>query len=108
MREINGIVTGCYAPEFERVAQQFLNHFETGQEVGAGLCVYRKGERVVDLWGGYSDPDTKTPWSADTLIVVFSVSKGLTAMALNLAAERGRFEWDAPVAEYWPSFAQCG
>ncbi|MCF8177508.1 MAG: beta-lactamase family protein, partial [Sulfuritalea sp.] len=46
--------------------------------------------------------------SADTLIVVFSVSKGLTAMALNLAAERGRFEWDAPVAEYWPSFAQCG
>ena len=108
MREISGIVTGQYAPEFERVAQQFLKHFETGQEVGAGLCVYRKGALVVDLWGGYSDPDTKTLWSADTLIVVFSVSKGLTAMALNLAAEQGRFEWDAPVAEYWPAFAQSG
>ena len=106
MSEINGIVTGYYAPAFERVAQQFTNHFETAQEVGAGLCVYHRGEVVVDLWGGLSDPDTKTPWSADTLAVVFSVTKGLTAMALNLAAERGKFEWDAPVAQYWPAFGQ--
>lgn len=108
MREISGVVSGRYVPEFEPVAQQFLKHFETGLEVGAGLCVYRKGELAVDLWGGYSDPGAKTLWTADTLIVVFSVSKGLTAMALNLAGESGKFEWDAPVAEYWPAFAQGG
>jgi CubicO group peptidase (beta-lactamase class C family) len=108
MREINGIVTGFCAPEFERVAGQFTKHFETGQEVGAGLCVYYRGEMVVDLWGGIADPDTNKPWSADTLSVVFSVTKGLTATALNLAAERGHFDWDAPVANYWPAFGQSG
>ncbi|MCB1707441.1 MAG: beta-lactamase family protein, partial [Halioglobus sp.] len=89
MREINGVVTGHCAPAFERVARQFSRHFNTGQEVGAGLCVYHRGEMVVDLWGGYADPDTGTPWREDTLSVVFSVTKGLTAIALNLAAERG-------------------
>jgi CubicO group peptidase (beta-lactamase class C family) len=108
MREFNDIVKGSCAPEFERVARQFSRHFETGQEVGAALCVYQRGEVVVDLWGGLADPDTRTPWTADTLCVVFSVTKGLTAMALNLAAERGRFEWDEPVASYWPAFGQSG
>jgi len=108
MREINGVVTGHCAPAFERVARQFSRHFNTGQEVGAGLCVYHRGEMVVDLWGGYADPDTGTPWREDTLSVVFSVTKGLTAIALNLAAERGMFAWDAPVARYWPEFGQRG
>ena len=99
MGEFNGFVQGHCAPAFERVSRQFALHFETGQEVGAGLCVYHRGEMVVDLWGGLADPDTRTPWTADTLSVVFSVSKGLTAIALNLAAERGSFAWDAPVVE---------
>jgi CubicO group peptidase (beta-lactamase class C family) len=108
MPEINDIVSGHYSPPFEGVARQFSRHFETGQEVGAGLCVYHRGEMVVDLWGGLAHTDTKTPWTADTLAVVFSVSKGLTAIALNLAGERGSFDWDAPVASYWPAFGQCG
>jgi CubicO group peptidase (beta-lactamase class C family) len=108
MLEINDIVTGHYAPAFEGVVRQFANHFQTRQEVGAGFCVYHQGELVVDLWGGLADPDSKTPWDADTLAVVFSVSKGLTAIALNLAAERGNFDWDTPVARYWPAFGQNG
>lgn len=108
MYDINGIVSGHYAPAFEPVARQFSHHFDSGQEVGAGLCVYHRGELVLDLWGGLADPERKTPWNGDTLSVVFSVTKGLTAIALNLAAERGKFEWDAPVAEYWPAFGQCG
>jgi CubicO group peptidase (beta-lactamase class C family) len=104
----DGIVNGHCAPAFERVARQFSAHFDNGQETGAGLCVYHRGEMVVDLWGGLAHPDTNTPWQADTLSVVFSVTKGLTAIALNLAAERGMFAWDVPVAEYWPGFAQGG
>ena len=108
MHEINGIVSGHYAPAFETVVRQLSHHFETGQEVGAGLCVYHRGERVLDLWGGLADPERKTPWNGDTLSVVFSVTKGLTAIALNLAVEHGKFEWDAPVAMYWPAFGQGG
>ena len=73
-----GIVTGHCAPAFERVARQFSAHFDNGQETGASLCVYHRGEMVVDLWGGLADPETNTPWQADTLSVVFSVTKGLT------------------------------
>jgi CubicO group peptidase (beta-lactamase class C family) len=108
MGEISDTVDGYCAPAFEPVARQFSRHFASGQEVGAGLCVYHRGEVVVDLWGGLADPATATPWTADTLSVVFSVSKGLSAIALNLAAQRGAFEWDAPVAQYWPAFGQCG
>ncbi|MGL4566651.1 MAG: serine hydrolase domain-containing protein, partial [Halioglobus sp.] len=76
MLEIKGAVNGQYAPAFERVANQFSRHFASAQEVGAGLCVYHRGEMVVDLWGGLADPSSRTPWSADTLSVVFSVTKG--------------------------------
>jgi CubicO group peptidase (beta-lactamase class C family) len=101
-------ISGHFAPGFEPLADQFARHFIKGQEIGASLCVYHHGERVVDLWGGLADRTTRAPWTADSLIVVFSATKGLAAMALNLAAERGRFAWDAPVADYWPAFAQGG
>ncbi len=99
---------GHYAPAFAPLAAQFAHAFTTGQEIGASLCVYHRGERVVDLWGGLADRAQQTPWTADSLIVVFSATKGLAAMALNLAAERGKFDWDAPVAQYWRDFAQAG
>lgn len=101
-------IAGQFSPAFEPVARQFSRHFESAQEIGASLCVYHRGELVVDLWGGLADQATQTPWMAESLIVVFSVTKGLAAMALNLAAERGQFDWDAPVARYWPDFSQNG
>lgn len=108
MKTASGPISGQFAPGFEPLAEQFARHFQTGEEFGASLCVYHRGERVVDLWGGVADVRTRKPWEADTLIVVFSVTKGLAAMALNLAAERGLFEWDRPVADYWPAFGQNG
>jgi CubicO group peptidase (beta-lactamase class C family) len=103
-----GPIAGQYAEGFAPLAAQFSAHFKTQQEIGASLCVYHRGEMVVDLWGGLADTETKAPWTADSLVVVFSATKGLAAMALNMAAERGKFEWDAPVARYWPAFAQNG
>ena len=99
---------GHCAPAFAPLAREFARSFERGEEIGASLCVYHRGALVVDLWGGWADQAQQKPWHADTLIVVFSVTKGLAAMALNLAADQGAFEWDAPVARYWPGFAQNG
>lgn len=99
---------GHCSPAFAALAQAFARSFARGEEIGAALCVYHRGELVVDLWGGWADRTQQTPWQADTLVVVFSVTKGLAAMALNLAAQRGAFDWDAPVARYWPGFAQNG
>jgi len=108
MQTATGAIAGQYAKRFAPLAAQFAQHFAQREEIGASLCVYHRGELVVDLWGGLADRDTGVPWTADSLIVVFSVTKGLAAMALNLAAERGKFAWDEPVARYWPAFARAG
>jgi CubicO group peptidase (beta-lactamase class C family) len=99
---------GQYAPAFATLARHFAHTVTSGEEIGAALCVYHHGECVVDLWGGWADRTRRTPWQADSLVVVFSVTKGLAAMALNLAAQQGAFDWDAPVAHYWRGFAQNG
>jgi len=98
---------GTYADGFERVARCFANQIEK-DEVGASLAVYRKGECVVDLWGGKADVASDRPWVRDTRIVLFSVTKGFAAMAFHLLADRGLLDWDARVADYWPGFAQNG
>lgn len=99
---------GSYADGFAPVAAQFAAHVRDGAEVGAGLTIYHRGRCVVDVWGGSADVARAQPWARDTRIVVFSVTKGLTAMALALLADRGQLAWDAPVATYWPGFAAHG
>lgn len=103
-----GPAQGGYADGFEPVAKLFADQLVDGTEVGAGFTVYHRGECVLDLWGGLADPETERPWERDTRICLFSVSKGFVAMALHLLADRGELDWEAPVAEYWPEFAQNG
>ena len=103
-----GPARGSYADGFESVARLFAHQLERGAEIGAGFTVYRRGECVIDLWGGWADVESERPWERDTRICVFSVTKGFVAMALHLLADRGQLEWDAPVAQYWPEFAQSG
>ncbi|MBL8684195.1 MAG: beta-lactamase family protein [Myxococcales bacterium] len=98
---------GTYDRAFAPLAERFAKQLET-QEVGASLCVYHRGERVVDLWGGFSNVQTGARWQSDTRALVFSVTKGLAAMATLLLTDRGELELDAPVAAYWPSFAKAG
>lgn len=99
---------GRYEDGFEPLVRTFAAALAEGREVGAGLTVYHRGRLVVDVWGGLADARTGRLWEEDTRIVVFSVTKGLAAMAMLLLAERGAFEWDAPVATYWPGFARGG
>jgi CubicO group peptidase (beta-lactamase class C family) len=99
---------GRYEDGFEPLARTFADQLADGSEVGAGLTVYQHGRPVVNVWGGLACVATGRPWEEDSRIVVFSVTKGLAAMAMLLLAECGAFEWDAPVATYWPGFARGG
>ncbi len=101
-------IQGSVAPGFEPVAAAFRENFEQRGERGAACAVYYRGRKVVDLWGGYRDPDARAPWSADTMVNVFSATKGLAAMTLALAHSRGWLDYDARVAQYWPEFAANG
>jgi CubicO group peptidase (beta-lactamase class C family) len=104
MTAINGEV----AAGFEPVREAFKANFARHGDIGAAVCVYRDGRPVVDLWGGVADPDSGRPWVRDTLQLVYSATKGATATAAHLLAQRGALDLDAPVAEYWPEFAANG
>ena len=101
-------VQGAVAPGFEAVHDAFAANFAEHGEIGAACCVYRDGEPVVDVWGGLADRDDARSWARDTVVIVFSCTKGVTAVAANQLIERGLLDPDAPVAEYWPEFAQEG
>jgi CubicO group peptidase (beta-lactamase class C family) len=104
MTEIGGHVE----PGFEGVASAFERNFAEHGEVGAATAVYVGGRKVVDLWGGMADEAAGTPYTEDSLQLVFSTTKGATAACANLLAQRGDLDLDAPVAEYWPEFKAAG
>ncbi|MFT4623018.1 MAG: CubicO group peptidase (beta-lactamase class C family) [Myxococcota bacterium] len=95
---------GTVALGFEGVRSAFEANFQQRGEIGAALCVYHHGERVVDLWGGQSNRDAGTAWHGDTLSVAFSCTKGLVALMFTMLADRGELVLDAPIARYWPEF----
>ena len=101
-------VDGIVEPGWEGVRDAFVANFEERGEVGAAVCVYFGGEPVVDLWGGVAQPASGAPWTRDTIVGVFSATKGVTAIGANLAIERGQLDPDAPVAAYWPEFGAHG
>lgn len=97
-------VHGTTAPGFEPVRRTFARNAFRG-EWGGALSVWHDGRFVVDLWAGLSDQRRRTPWQPDTLATVFSSTKGLVALCFLMLADRGKLDYDAPVAEYWPEFA---
>ena len=99
---------GWTAPGFESVRDAFVRNFDEGNEVGAAFSAYHRGQKVVDLWGGIADEHTGRPWEEDSIVLVYSTTKGLTAVCANKLAQEGKLDVDAPVAEYWPEFAQAG
>ena len=101
-------VHGQVAPGFEEVRKIFERNFAERGEVGAAVAAYWHGKKVVDLWGGRRTPNSAEPWNEDTMVVVNSTTKGMSALALALANARGWLDYDAPVARYWPEFAQNG
>lgn len=101
-------INGTVAPGFEPVRAAFAENFERHGDIGAAVAIYRDGRPVVDLWGGSADPETGRPWERDTMVLVYSATKAVTATAAHLLAQRGVLDLDAPVASYWPEFATAG
>ncbi|KOT44750.1 esterase [Streptomyces caelestis] len=101
-------IGGETASGFEPVREAFEANFARHGDIGAAVCVYQHGRPVVDLWGGIADPRTGRSWTRDTLQLVYSATKGATATAVHMLVERGALDLDAPVAKYWPEFAENG
>jgi len=109
--DVNGhavAINGEYASGFEPVLAAFIENFRERHELGASFCIYQNGNKVVDLWAGHRDPERTQEWTQDTLVGMASVVKGMLAMALHMLADQGKISYDAPVAQYWPEFAQNG
>ena len=101
-------IAGMVGSGFEEVRAQFERNFVERGDIGAAVAAYWRGEKVVDLWGGHRTPEGDAPWNEGTMVVVMSTTKGLSAMTLALADARGWLDYDAPVASYWPEFAENG
>lgn len=103
------MISGTCSGDFEPVRAAFEANFAERGEVGAGVCITVDGTTVVDLWGGKVGVDEgAAPWEADTLVIVYSCTKGATAMCAHLLADQGKLDLDAPVADYWPEYAVNG
>jgi CubicO group peptidase (beta-lactamase class C family) len=101
-------ISGLVAPGFEPVRKAFEQNFTASGEVGAAVHVILDGAVVVDLWGGSADVAETRPWEPDTLVNVWSTTKGWVALAMHMLAGQGLLNFDAPVSYYWPEFAQNG
>jgi len=101
-------VHGSVEAGFEAVQEAFAANFERFGEVGASCCIYAGGRKVVDLWGGVMRPQGADPYTAETLQMVMSSTKGVVAVAAHILAQEGRLDFDAPVVDYWPEFGVQG
>jgi CubicO group peptidase (beta-lactamase class C family) len=101
-------VQGVCEPGFERVREALAETLAAGSEVGAALAVYVDKRAVVDLWAGHTDATRTRPWSRDTIVNLYSIGKAVSAICALRLVEAGLLDLDAPVARYWPEFAQEG
>ena len=95
-------------PGWEGVQEAFAANIASGEEVGAGCAVYHRGRLVVDLVGGHFDEARSQPYTDDALQLVFSTTKGVTAIAVAMCVQRGLLDYDEKVSTYWPEFAAEG
>lgn len=101
-------IHGTFDPAFAGVRDAFIENYQVEDECGSAVSVVVDGTPVVDLWGGWRDAARTQPWERDTIVCMMSVVKGIGGMAFNMLIDRGLVDPEAPVARYWPEFAQAG
>src|SRR5262245_44615163 len=101
------MLQGSLHPDFAPIGVSLARLLPRRGPGGAAVCVYHRGEKVVDIWGGTRDA-AGNPWQSDTLSTSFSTTKGVASTLLHVFADRGQVDYDARVADYWPEFAQAG
>ena len=101
-------VNGYCDDKFKQVRDTFIENFEKRKELGASICVYKDGEKVVDLWGGHKNLEKTITWNEDTIVLMNSVAKSICAISAHILADNGLIDLDAPVCKYWEEFGQAG
>lgn len=101
-------VHGEWDKRFDKLVAAFKQNFLEKHETGAALCVYHRGSKAVDIWAGLKNRISSQPWAEDTLVPVFSVTKALASLCFLILARRSKFDYEKPVAHYWPDFAIAG
>lgn len=101
-------IHGFCEPQFTPFRDAFAANFADGLELGASLGITWRGRMVADLWAGFADPECTRPWQQDTIVAVASTTKIIAMIGAAIVLERGLLDLDAPVAQYWPEFAQGG
>jgi len=95
-------------PQFSKVRETFEKLYQEDREIGSCFAVYKDGNPLVDLWGGFQDKDKTKPWQKDNLVTVYSTTKGVAAFCIALAMEKGLLKYEEKVSTYWPEFANNG
>src|SRR5262245_26974481 len=104
-----GSYTNCRMPDPNAAVRDVLEALVAeGPEVGLQVAAYLDGQLVVDAWAGLADPTSQQPVDGDTLFMLSSTTKGVTATCAHVLAEQGRLDYDQPVAHYWPEFGAHG
>ena len=101
-------VSGTCDARFEPVRAALAEQLESGNDLGASIAVDVDGQAVVDIWGGWRDAEHRSPWTEDTIVNVWSTTKTVTNLAALMLVDRGLLDPFAPVARYWPEFAENG
>ena len=101
-------INGFCDEQFERVKNAFIRNFKSGLEVGASFAATINGKFVIDMWAGHADAAKTSSWEQDTIVNVYSTTKVMTVLCTLMLVDRGLLDLDAPVAKYWPEFAQAG
>ncbi|KAJ5496509.1 Beta-lactamase-related protein [Penicillium fimorum] len=102
------VTSGACDPAFNRVRDLFQERLTSGKEVGVSICINIDGRNVLDIWGGYTDAAKSRSWEKNTLVVVFSSSKLVSALAALMLVDRGLLDVEEKVSKYWPEFAANG
>lgn len=108
MASVETQIEGECDPAFAAVREAFAENFRSRGELGGAVCVYRDGEKLVDLWGGWANEARTRLWDEDMIVCMMSVGKGMAALCVWMLVDRGLIDPDAPVARYWPGFAGGG
>lgn len=101
------MLKGYVHPDFRKAAEVFRKQIPVSKPGGAALCVYHRGECVIDVWAGTKD-DQGTPWEKDTVSVSYSTTKGVVSTAMHILVDKGLADYEDPVCRYWPEFARAG
>ena len=101
-------IHGKFDERFISIVDCYENQFDRGLDIGSSLAITYEGDKVVDIWAGTRDKAQTLPWEENTIVNVFSSTKNATSLAAYVLADHGKLDFSAPVAEYWPEFAQKG